>query len=80
MCNVFVLVHTTPPSSRDFAAFRTRLLLDLSRIICQHGARLAYPTQVSRVVLCAHASYVAHAACGSHITKILVVLKANWLH
>ncbi len=45
-CNIFVLVHTTPPFSRDFGAFRQRLLLDLTACVRKHGAQLAAPRQV----------------------------------
>lgn len=46
-CNLFVLVHTTPPFSRDFGAFRQRLLLDLTACVHKHGAQLVTPRQVS---------------------------------
>ncbi|CAL8465906.1 g5442 [Coccomyxa elongata] len=48
-CNIFVLVHTTPPFSRDFGAFRQRLLLDLTACVRKHGAQLAAPRQVNEV-------------------------------
>ena len=53
VCHIFVLVHTLPPQSRDFAPFRQRLLLDLARIVHQHGAQLAFQTQVRAVLLSA---------------------------
>lgn len=59
-CNIFVLVHTTPPYSRDFAAFRQRLLLELAAIVCSHGAQLATPRQVE-----GHAPSLQHAPCFS---------------
>lgn len=46
VCNIFVLLHTLPPMSRDFSAFRHRLLLDLAHIVQKHGAQLAHQTQV----------------------------------
>lgn len=39
-------MHTTPPASRGFGGFRTRLLLQLCRVIEEHGAALSYPVQV----------------------------------
>ncbi|KAK9807577.1 hypothetical protein WJX72_003191 [[Myrmecia] bisecta] len=48
-CNIAVLVHTTPPTSREFGSFRQRLLLAIGRIVRKEGARLAYPTQINLV-------------------------------
>lgn len=39
-------MHTTPPGSRGFGGFRTRLLIQLCHEIQQLGAALSYPVQV----------------------------------
>ena len=52
VCNIFVFLHTLPPMSRNFAAFRHRLLLDLAFIVEEHGAQLAHQTQVVCMAFC----------------------------
>lgn len=39
-------MHTTPPASREFGSFRTRLLLQLCHAVEDQGAALSYPVQV----------------------------------
>ena len=39
-------MHTTAVTSRDFGGFRQQLLLAFGRIIDEHDAKLAMPTQV----------------------------------
>jgi hypothetical protein len=42
----FLQMHTTPPGSRGFGGFRTRLLIQLCHEIQELGAALSYPVQV----------------------------------
>lgn len=50
-CNIIVLAHTTPPTSRDFGVWRQGLFLELERIVRKHGAQLNYLRHV-RAFLC----------------------------
>ena len=40
-------MHTTPAVAREFGSFKQRALLALGKIIEEHGAKFAMPTQVS---------------------------------
>ena len=46
-CNIIVLAHTTPPTSRDFGVWRQGLFIDLERIVRKHGAQLNHLRQVA---------------------------------
>ncbi len=41
-------VHTTAKQSRSYSSFKSELLAELLRIIDRNGAKLAYPTSVSK--------------------------------
>ena len=42
----FLQMHTTPAVAREFGSFKQRALLALGRIVEEHGAKFAMPTQV----------------------------------
>lgn len=45
--HLFVLqLHTTPAVAREFGSFKQRALLALGKIVEEHGAKFAMPTQV----------------------------------
>ena len=46
-CNIIVLAHTTPPTSRDFGVWRQGLFIDLERVVRKHGAQLNHLRQVA---------------------------------
>lgn len=46
--DISVMVHTTPKQSRSYSSFKSELLAELLRIVDRNGAKLAYPTSVSK--------------------------------
>lgn len=48
---LFLQMHTTAPTSRDFGRFKQQMLLQFGSIINKHGAKLALPSQVSYLLI-----------------------------
>lgn len=46
--DISVMVHTTAKQSRSYSSFKSELLAELLRIVDRNGAKLAYPTSVSK--------------------------------